>query len=42
VTAGLAPGDLIVSQAAAFVREGDTINPIRDQADAVVDQLQGQ
>ena len=41
VTAGLAPGDLVVSQAAAFVREGDTINPIRDQADAVVAQLQG-
>ncbi len=42
VTAGLASGDLVVSQAAAFVREGDTINPIRDQADAAVAQLQGQ
>lgn len=36
VTAGLAEGDLVVTRAAAFVRDGDRIDPIPDGAADVV------
>jgi HlyD family secretion protein len=32
VLSGVAAGDLIVTKAAAFVREGDKINPVPDSA----------
>jgi HlyD family secretion protein len=33
ITEGLEPGDLVVTRAAAFVRDGDRINPIREGED---------
>lgn len=41
VARGLAAGDLVVTKAAAFVREGDSITPVRDQANMVLAQTQG-
>jgi HlyD family secretion protein len=32
VLSGIAAGDLIVTKAAAFVRDGDKINPVPDTA----------
>ena len=33
ITSGVIPGDLIVTKAAAFVRDGDHINPILAQVE---------
>ncbi len=30
ILSGVAPGDLVVTKAAAFVRDGDKINPVLD------------
>jgi HlyD family secretion protein len=32
ILTGLEPGDLVVKKAAAFVRDGDKINPVTDDA----------
>lgn len=42
VAAGLAAGDLVVTKAAAFVRDGDRINPILDEAEVALVQKQGE
>lgn len=34
ITKGIKPGDLVVAKAGAFVREGDTIRPVRDASAA--------
>lgn len=41
-TRGMAAGDLVVTQAAAFPRDGDAIDPVRDRAGKAFAQLQGE
>jgi HlyD family secretion protein len=41
ITSGLRRGDLVVARAAAFVRDGDRINPVREGQDQGLAQAQG-
>lgn len=41
-TGGLFEGDLVVTKAGAFVREGDRINPVLDEPPAAVVQVDGE
>jgi HlyD family secretion protein len=42
ITGGLAPGDLVVTKAAAFVRDGDRINPVPADGTGILAQAESE